>query len=175
MIYGKGKHNDYESCLKRDISTLGPQELHNLINDVKSLSPRYLEYQANVSKKSRPSSKMASGSQHKNYDSQPSMATMMYKNFVMSPSNAKSNDKIMKKKKEAHKSKGNHGNSKMMKSGSMSNIYQNNSISDSASKKKSLTRQKTSGALKNMPYTISQKMLKNNTSSTMSPTIAMFN
>lgn len=97
---------------------------------------------------------------------------MMYKDFVMSP-NTK-NNKIMKKKKEAIKNKTHHGNSKMMRSGSMSNMFHNNSITDSASKKKSMTRQKTSSVLKTIPYSISQRMLQS-TCTTSSPTIAMFN
>jgi hypothetical protein len=88
-----------------------------------------------------------------------SMATMMYKDmFVLSPNS--NNNKIMKKKKEANKKKDNLGNSKMMRSGSTSQMFQNNSISDSASKKQSMSRQKTSGVLKTIPYSISQKMLK---------------
>jgi hypothetical protein len=159
--YSKTKQAEYDTQTR---------DIHNLINDVKSLSPRYIEYQPSQ-KASRPSSKMASGSQRKNYEN-PAMATMMYKDFVMSPSTK--NNKILKKKKEAHKKKDMHGNSKMMRSGSMSNMFQNNSITDSASKKKSMSRQKTSGALKTIPYSVSQKMMKS-TSSTLSPTIAMFN
>jgi len=114
-----------------------------------------------------------SGSTTRKINENSAMATMMYKDmFVMSP-NSKCN-KMMKKKKEAHKKKDQHGNSKMMKSGSMSKLFYNNSISDSASKKKSMTRQKTSSVLKTIPYSISQKMLKG-TCTTSSPTIAMFN
>lgn len=100
------------------------------------------------------------------------MATMKYKDmFVMSP-NSK-NNKLMKKKKEAQKKKDQLGSSKMMKSGSTSAMFHNNSISDSYSKK-SLTRQKTSGVLKTIPYSVSQNLL-GSTLTTSSPTIEMFN
>lgn len=79
-----------------------------------------------------------------------SLATMKYKEMMVSP-NAK-NIKIMKKKKEAlKKNKENFANSKMMRSGSVSTMFQNHSITDSATKNKSLTRQKTSGVLKTIP------------------------
>lgn len=77
------------------------------------------------------------------------MATMKYKDMFMMSPNSK-NVKIMKKKKEAQKKKELHNNSKMMRSGSMSAMFHNNSITDSNSKK-SMTRQKTSGALRTIP------------------------
>lgn len=107
---------------------------------------------------SRHSSKIPGSSNRKSTENA-SMATMMYKDmFVLSPNT--NNNKIMKKKKEATKKKDNLGNSKMMRSGSTSHMFQNNSISDSTSKKKSLSRQKTSGVLKTIPYNLSQKILK---------------
>lgn len=75
--------------------------------------------------------------------------------FVLSP-NSK-NNKIMKKKKELHKKKEGH-TSKMMKSGSMSNMFQNTSITDSNSKK-TLSRQKTSGVLQTIPYNVKNHLL----------------
>lgn len=63
----------------------------------------------------------------------------------------------------------------MMKSGSMSRIHHNNSISDSNSKK-SMTRQKTNSMLQTLPYTISQNVLSTgSTRASTIPTIAMFN
>lgn len=145
------------------------KELKNFINEVKSLSPRYMNYKSN-SKCSRQSSKVGNSSIRKIADNS-SMATMKYKNlFIMSP-NSKSN-KMMKKKKEAHKKKHGHS-SKVMRSGSMSSMFHNNSITDSGSKK-SMKRQKTSGALKKLPYSISQKML-GSTLKASSPTTEMFN
>jgi len=67
---------------------------------------------------------------------------MKYKDmFILSPKNQKQlNNKIIKKKHEAGKKKENYGNSKIMRSGSTSAMFQN-SITEHTTKKK-LNRQK---------------------------------
>jgi len=95
------------------------------------------------------------------------MATMKYREmFVLSPTTK--NTKIVKK---THKKKDQ--SSKMMKSGSMSHMFHNNSITDSNSKK-TMTRQKTSSVLKKIPYSMANNMMAS-TCTTSSPTLAMFN
>lgn len=143
---------------------------NNMITEVKSLSPRYINYSSN-SKRVGQGGKCGNSSIRKANDNS-IMATMKYKDmFVVCP-NAQTH--VMKRKKEALKKDGN-GYSKMVKSGSMSAMHCNQSISDSNSKKQ-MARQNTSSALNKVAYNVSHNTLSNmSTKESSIPTIAMFN
>lgn len=114
----KIKKNEY-------MVTANYSDFKNIIGDLKSnFSPRYVNYSSGA-KGSRYNSKAHNSSSRKTIDNS-SLATMKYKEMLVLSPNSK-NSKIMKKKKEAVKKK-DFGNSKIMRSGSVSTMFQNNNI-----------------------------------------------